>query len=307
MPEENIAPGANVEAPATTEVINDASPAKVDNSVDEKVKEILGDIPTVEETKKPGGKPVATQPEKVGDEEEKKIENVPVEKQPEAPQNLPVETIGRLDRRIAKLYQSNRILKGEEGDVDIEQLLLEIKNYPLPDKKKALNNLLSEQRLLRTGRNDGMVDLSEEDHDAIVEAEVENRLQSMQTEIQKREWSEDLVKTVDAHPELDERKNEYDARIATAVEKLAQKGMKVSEAYQLVTESISSAKATEEKDAELNKQKILSGAVSASNESAENKGKLTWEELTKRQEADPNYINSEEYLKMAREGKLPKE
>jgi hypothetical protein len=151
------------------------------------------------------------------------------------------------------------------------------------------------------------VDLSEEDHQAIVEAEVENRLQQMQGEIQEREWKDDLVKTVEAHPELNERKNEYNPKIATAVEKLAMKGMKVSEALALVTESISTAKADDKKKAEIEKQKLLGGAVSASHDTVESKGRLTWEELAKKQEADPNFVNSEEYMKLVKDGKLPKE
>ena len=304
--EEKIATDGG-ENPSAEPVVNDsATPAKVEDSVDEQVKEILGDIPTVEETEKPGEKPAASQPEEEKGNPEKVVENTVVQ-QPENPQNSSIDQPSRLERRIAKLYQSNRILRGEEGDVDIEQVIAEIKNYPLAEKTKALKNLLSEQRSLRTGQNDGVVDLSEDDHAAIIEAEVDNRLQEMQGEIQAREWNEDLIKTVDAHPELNEQKNEYNPKIAIAVEKLAQKGMKVSEAYELVTDSISVAKNSDEKSAELGKQRLLSGAVPASNENVAPKGKLTWEELARRQEANPGYVNSEEYLKLAREGKLPTE
>ena len=303
MPEEKIATDGG--AQPSEPVVNAApDPATVD-PIDEQVKEILGDIPIVEDETE--DKPAATEPEKKGDDPEKeKIEAPAEENAPVTPEDDALKP-SKLDRRIAKLYQSNFLLKGQEGEVpDTEEIIQAIKNYPLAEKTKALQNLLSEKHALQTGKNDGAVDLTEEDHQAIVEAEVENRLAQMQGEIQEREWKDDLVKAVEAHPELDERKNEYNPKIATAVEKLAMKGMKVSEAYSLVTDSISSATADQKKEAEIKKQKLLGGAVSASHDTVESKGDLTWEELAKRQEADPNYVNSEEYLRMVQEDRLPK-
>ena len=299
MSEEKIATdGIAQTTPSADPIVNDATPApKEEESIDEKVKEILGDIPTVEETEKPEEKPATTPPEKQGEVLEKKIEEPVVEKQPDAPQVLQP---SRLERRIAKLYQEVLILKGNDEDLDPDQILSEIKKYSLADKTKALRNLISERNTLRTGKKDDTVDLSEEDHQAIVEAEVENRLQGMQAEIQEREWKDDLVKSVEAHPELDERRNEYNPKIAVAVEKLAQKGMKVSEAYQLVTESISSAQADEKKEAEIKKQKALSGAVSATHDNVEPKGGLTWEDMARIQVEDPD-----RYMKIIKDGKLP--
>ena len=298
MPEEKFATDGGVQPSAEPKVVDVATPAKEEEIIDEKVKEILGDIPTVEEkTEKPEEKPVATPPEKSGEVLEKKIEEPVVEKQPEAPQ---VPQPSKLERRIAKLYQEVLILKGNDGDIDPEQILAEIKKYSLADKTKALRNLISERYTLRGGKADDVVDLSEEDHQAIVDAEVENRLQGMQAEIQEREWKDDLVKSVEAHPELDERRNEYNPKIAVAVEKLAQKGMKVSEAYQLVTESISSAQADEKKEAEIKKQKALSGAVSATHDNVEPKGGLTWEDMARIQVEDPD-----RYMKIIKDGKLP--
>jgi hypothetical protein len=304
MPEERIATDGGVQP--SEPVVNGAPDPAKEDLVDEQVKEILGDIPVVED--KTEDKPAAIEPEKTGDDPEKEKIDAPAEEnQPVTPPEE-AHKPSKLDRRIAKVYLSNLLLKGHEGEVpDTEEVVQAIKDYPLAEKTKALQNLLSEQNSLRGRRNDGAVDLSEEDHQAIVEAEVENRLQQMQGEIQEREWKDDLVKTVEAHPELNERKNEYNPKIATAVEKLAMKGMKVSEALALVTESISTAKADDKKKAEIEKQKLLGGAVSASHDTVESKGRLTWEELAKKQEADPNFVNSEEYMKLVKDGKLPKE
>jgi len=285
-------------------------------------------IPTEEdfEEKKEAEK---TETEKTETEKEEKVP----EKDVESPEEAPVQP-GRLDRRIAKLYISNRLLQGEEGDLpDLEQVALEIQKYPLEEKTKALHRLLAENKAVRSGgvkkdqaahkfpnfpwnRDDSQetVDLSEEDHEAIVEAEAERKMQEMQSEISDREFTEDLVKTLDAHPEINERnKKEYNPQIANAVEKLAlpygqdgPRGMRVSAAYKLVMDSIVAARgkeASEQKtDEEINKQRALSGAVSASNDSSNSSKKMTWVEFDKLRTSDPA-----RYEKLLDEGYEPSE
>lgn len=304
---------ASVEAPANekTSKVENELPAKEAEQLDEKIKEVIGEhnLPAPEETeeKTDDKKPEAKQSEKKGEEKvsEKKVEK-PEEKSEETPKKTTPQP-GRIDRRISKLYLSNRLLKGEEGELpSLEQAALAIQSYPLEEKQKALHQLLAENKSLRTGKDDGVVDLSEEDHEAIVEAKAEKMFQDMQGEIQEREWKDDLVKTVDAHPELDESKKEYNPKVAIAVEKLVKGGMKCSEAYSLVTETIAEAQGRKAEDAEteeeLAKQKALSGAVSATHDNVEPKGKLTWEELEKIRVSDPD-----RYEKIIKEEKLPEE
>lgn len=217
---------------------------------------------------------------------------------------------GRLDRRIAKLYLQNRLMQGagDEELPDLDQVALEIQRYPVDKKKEALNNLLSQNKALRTGEEgdpNSPVDLSQEDYEAVVEAEAERRFAEMQSEIYEREWKDDLVETVDAHPELNESKKEYDPRVSQAVENFVRRGMKASEAYQLVTDSIATAQGKAAKEAlanaEMDKQAALSGAVGASNDNNSDGGELTWEKLAEIQVNDPD-----RYMKIIESGKLPK-
>lgn len=324
MEEEKIAtdggaqPSANT-APDTTS--NESSTEKTDE-VEEKVRQTIGEhnLAALEEK----GENAEENPE--AKNPEKKEQDVPEKKEGEETEVQTEETHGeevqadqpkKLDRRIAKLFLNNKLLRGEDDIPDFNKVALEIQRYPVEEKLKALKNLLAENKALRGeekespkgnapwNRREETVDLSEEDHEAIVEAEADQRYQSMQSEIAEREWQEDLIKTVDAHPELDERKKEYNPRLATAVENLVMKGMKTSEALSLVTESISSASEKAAKDekvrSELKKQSALSGAVGASTDNVEPKT-LTWEEVARIQKEEPD-----RYMQMVREGKLPTE
>jgi len=291
-------------APVTTE--NESS-AKGTDPVDEKIKQVIGEhnLPAPEETEeKPEDKKGATDPNKKEEEVPEKKEGEEFDgKTEEASEEFEGPQPEKLDRRIAKLYLQARLLRGEEGDApDLEEVAREIQRYPFGEKKKALHKLLAEVKNLREGGNndEGSVDLSEEDHEAIVEAEANRRLAEMRGEIEQREWAEDLVKTVEAHPELDERKQEYNVKLATAVENLVKRGMKTSEAYKLVTDSISVAKEEKKKDDEIEKQKALSGAVSASTDHVETQKKLTWDELAEIQAKDPA-----RYMEIMRSGELP--
>lgn len=329
-------PSVNSASESTDE---NATSAKETESVDEKIKQVIGEHnlsapkeeseensdddsahkaeqeDTKDSQEKGKEKEVSEKKEEESgsDDSEKDESNRSGEKDEAAPQP------SRLDRRIAKLYLSNKLLQGEEGDLpDPEQVALEIRNYPLEEKTKALHKLLAQQKALRSGgsseqseqsgQDDDFVDLSQEDHDALIEAEADRKFAEMQGEIKDHEWQEDLVKTVDEHPELDERKKEYDSKLASAVEKLVfpngpegPRGMKTSEAYKLVIDSISAVREENKKESEIEKQQALSGAVNASIGHVDPKT-LTWEELAEIQQNDP-----ELYMKMVREGKIPTE
>ena len=314
-------------------------------SIDPRIKEIIGEenFSTPEETKeKTDESPEAKQPEKKEEKQvpEKKEEN------PEAkPEGEPKETSEqleaveqpkKLDRRIAKLFLSNKLLRGDDDDRSLEDVAQIIQGYPYTEKRNFLRKLLAENNSLRRGvhqqdnsqnkpgnfpwnnqSEEDVVELSEEDHDALVEAEADQRFRDMQDEIEAEDKANDFMENIDSHPELDESKKEYNPRIAAAVEKLVRPefikstgqliihGMKLSDAYTLVTESLSAAADKEAKEqkanADLEKQAALSGAVSATTDHVEDK-QLTWEKM-----AEIEKTNPELYKKMVKEGRLPKD
>lgn len=210
----------------------------------------------------------------------------------------------KLDIRIAKLYAKNKLLSGDDGDLDINEVAKEIQKYPFHKKKEALHNLLQQNRVLSTGKDDGVVEYSDEDRDSIVDAEVNNRLAEMEGEIQEKEYLEDLNTTLKAHPELDSDSKVFNQTLHDAVEKLFLNGMKASEAYKLVTNSIALAQGkelTEEKNkAEIEKQKALSGSVSVSSDQVEDDGVMTWDKMAKLEREDP-----ERYMRIIESGNLP--
>jgi hypothetical protein len=211
----------------------------------------------------------------------------------------------KLDRRIAKLYAKNRLLSGDDSDIDIEAVAIEIQKYPFHQKKEALNNLLAQNKSLTSGsKNDGTVEYSEEDTESIIEAEVENRLSAMNDEIQEKERLQDLIKTLEAHPELDKDSKEFNKPMHDAVEALYTKGMKVSEAYQLLKNSIAVAKGKiieqEKNSSEIKKQQALSGSIGVSSGDVKDDGVMTWEKLGELERSDP-----EQFMKIVSSGNLP--
>ncbi len=284
MPEEEIVNGADVQATP-----------EVETSVEENViptKEENKDLPLTSQQLREMGVPIDDL------EKEEEVEEKPeavVSESPVVPESRPVPSI---DKRIAKLYQETQILKGGSAP-ETADILREIAGESLHDKQDALHRLLSERRSLR-GEN-ATAELDTEDKEAIIEAQVEERLQGMQAEIQQREFEEDLVKTVDAHPEL-----KTNSKLTAAVEKLVERGMKTSEAYDLVTGSIEAVqekqKKTEKREAEISKQRALSGAVSATNISPNSDKGMTWEQFDELRTSDPD-----RYTKLLKENFRPSE
>ena len=189
---------------------------------------------------------------------ESQPEETPVSETQEQPQKE-----SRIDRRLAAKYIENQLLQGVTDVPSVEAVIAEIRGVSLDQKKEALKNQLYTNKVLRNGGvDDGREPvLADEDREALIDAEVEQRLQGIQEEVRQREWNEDLVRTVDAHPELKTK-----SKLTDSVERLVDRGMKASEAYDFVTGTISEAKAEAEKAtkkaAEIKKQKALSGAVS---------------------------------------------
>lgn len=196
-----------------------------------------------------------------------------------------------IDKRIAKLYQETQVLQGKEAP-ELEAIVESIRTGSFQEKRDALNRLLHERKVLRGGQNDGVVEMTPEDREALIQAEADERFNAMQGEILQKEFDDDLVKTLDEHPELKIDSKEFNPTLTQAVETLVLSGMKTSDAYALVTTSISAAKGETEKKAaeaeEIKKQKALSGAVSASNDFAGKGKEMSWTEFDKLRTADPD-------------------
>lgn len=203
-------------------------------------------------------------------EVQEKVEEAPVQEEvkEEEPKELktpegifkPTEPTG-LDKRIAKLYLNNLILQGEDHQYTLEQVIEEVKKHPFEEKKATLHNLLSKNKQLKGQEDDGI--LTQEDNDALIDAEAERRFQKMQRDIQEKEWNEDLVKTVETHPELDDKSKKFDKELSDLVESRVRQGMKASEAYQAVVAEKEKLKQYALKEIERERQKELSGTISA--------------------------------------------
>lgn len=268
-PAEAVTPATPIEATPAPSALSDD---------DRFVEESLGDFSETpaeqaEETKEE--QPQEPKPETVAEPEPApgKTDETPKSEEPEEkvvepkeepkPIFTPTEPT-RLDKRIAKVYFDNLVLAGEKtDDIDVTKVMEEVAKYPHHEKTTALKRLLSEHKKLRGQEDDGR--LSEEDNEAIMDAEVERRLRVHQQEIAQREWQEDLIKTVESHPELDERTKQYDPILGKAVERLVEKGMKASEALAFINQSTESVLKREKEEREKQRQKELSGSVTANN------------------------------------------
>lgn len=249
----------------------------------------------VEEDLSEYGVPPMTTEEKEGEvkepvEPEKPEEKPEVEAPKPTPEVAPRETSG-LDKRIAKIYSEVLLLQGKDAP-DQAEVFAALKGLPTEERKAMLSKVLADRAILRGGRADAKVELSEEDTEALIEARVEEELEAMQEEIAAREWDEDLVKTVEAHPELNENEQAFNPQLAKAVENLAQRGMKVSEALNLLTSTKASIQGDEEREArkrsELKKQRALSGAVTATNDHAKRSKAMNWDEFDALRMTDPD-------------------
>ncbi len=300
------------------EVNNDSQTETAEENIDDEIRDAIGEhnIPASDNTEeKTNDKEDTTDPnEKEETVLEKPTENAgndieqgeSLESQREKPE---ASEPGRLEKRIAKIYINNQLLQGEEDVPDLNEVARMISGNSIKEKKEALHRLLAQNKVLRRGERDdeGNLDdaetteLSPEDHEALIEAEAEQRLQEMQSDIDERDFQDDLVKTVESHPELDENSKEYNQKIGDAVEKLVLKGMKCSDAYDLVTDSINKITKEEEDNQEIDKQEALSGSIGSSNTQVKSEN-LTWEKMEKIRESDPALFE-----KMVNEGNVPQD
>ncbi len=256
--------------------LDEADKAAIPEGDDEESEDEAG-----EEDVKP--KAIPAQQEKPA---ESQPEETPVSETQEQPQKE-----SRIDRRLAAKYIENQLLQGVTDVPSVEAVIAEIRGVSLDQKKEALKNQLYTNKVLRGGVDDGQAPvLSDEDREALIDAEVEQRLQGIQEEVRQREWNEDLVRTVDAHPELKTK-----SKLTDSVERLVDRGMKASEAYDFVMGTINEAKAEAEKAtkkaAEIKKQKALSGAVSTGSALGEETSEMTSEEIKQLRTKNPREYN----------------
>ncbi len=295
--EEKIATDASVEAPAeeikpvVDEVVTPASEESVDEDLSE-----YGVPPMPTEEKEEEEKPVTTPPEKSVIEGQEEEVVLPPITQPEA-------RTTRLDKRIAKIYIRNLLLSGEEKIPTEEAIYAELKQYSIAEKAQSLQMHLRQGKEMRGESSTGNV-MDEEDMEAIRDAERESIRQEIITEQHEVKYKEDFVAFMDSHPELDSSKKEHNPKLEKAVAALLSGGMPIAEAYETVSELTSGVKANEdkEKEAELNKQKLLGGVVSATNDVSKGTKNMTWEEFDKLRTSDPA-----RYEKLLDEGYQPNE
>lgn len=249
-----------IEAPELDEKPVETEDSFVEDSLGP-VPEAKTEAPSEEVTPEPEAQTVA--PEEKKEEapaepvEEKKEESP--ESQPEAPKVEPEAKVSRLDRRLAEKYAENLVLKGVEVP-SWQQIGGELSTMSLEEKKTALRNLLDENRSIRGQQP---APLSVEDEEAIIEAEVDRRYQKEQDDAFESKFQADLIATLSAHPELDNRTKSFNPKIEKAVNQIVQSGVLVSEAYSIVMEAVENAKEEARKAEEIENQKAMSGSVIA--------------------------------------------
>ncbi|HBI17150.1 MAG TPA: hypothetical protein DDY52_03305 [Candidatus Moranbacteria bacterium] len=205
----------------------------------------------------------------------------------------------RLDKRLADKYIQVLTLRGDENIPTKEELMNDLKNHSKDDKIEALEQYLAIARKMR-GLKPSRA-LEAEDIEAIKDAEREEiRQEIIQEENQKKEMT-DFVEFMGNHPELNENSKDgkYDPILAEAVETLINGGMSINKAYKTVIdarEKVKQDKIAKEKEV---KNKALSGVISGSGENLNKSGELTWEDVERISEEDPQL-----YKRMLAEGKF---
>jgi len=303
--------GDGTEPQPSALVTDSAAPdaAKVaEDELDAKVKASLGDhyvhLDGTEEVQ------AAEQPEKKQPEEVKEEvpEADPVQK--EQPENEEIETppiprpepqASKLDKRVATLYLQNLVLSGEKNAPSVDEVIADLRRYPMDQKIEALHFHRLRVKELRGIRPNGKDELDDEDREALHDAEREEIRNEVYAEENEKQVKKSFVEFLTSHPELDESAKEYNPTLARAVETLWRRGMPINEAYETVTEQISAAKEAIEKAGEKSKQAALSGAVSASTDSKPNREGPTYAEMAQLQIDDPT-----EWERLIRNGYTPK-
>lgn len=297
---------AQPSAPAQ-DTVTPSPEVSAEAELDAKVRESLGDhyVPLESDPSDPEAK----QPEEKKEEEEKPEGATPPAppegKTEEAiempPIPKPEPTASRLDKRVATLYLQNLLLSGEKTVPTLEEVVEDLKRYPMEQKIEALHFHRLRQKELKGLRPTGREELEPEDSEAIRDAEREAIRQEVLAEEHERKVKQSFVGFIDAHPELDETKKEYQPTIARAVETLWRGGMPIEEALETVTSQIAAVRESAEKAEKKEKQKALSGAVSASGDANPSTGGPSWADMARLQKEDPD-----EWERLIASGYTPK-
>jgi len=291
--------GAEQQPSATpTESATTPSMDTEEAELDAKVRENLGQhyIPVDSATDEPETKQPETEKQTESEQkpDEGDVQN-PEETVETPPIPKPESRASRLDKRVATLYVQNLLLSGEKTVPPLDELVEELREYPMDQKVQALREHLRRNKELRGVKP--TEEFEPEDIESIRDAERESIRSEVIAEENERKVKQSFVEFIGEHPELDESKPEYRPTFARAVETLWRGGMPIQTAFETVTSEIDSIKNEELKK----KQEALSGAVSASGGSGEGKNELSWEDMARLQLEDPV-----EYERLVRSGYTPK-
>ena len=205
----------------------------------------------------------------------------------------------RLDRRIAKLYTHNLLLKGEDAPSE-KEIYEALAREPFKEKENMLHTFRMQNKQLRNVRHEEPTD--REDTELLRDEEREAIRQEVRREEYEKQMRNHFVQFIDAHPELDENTKQHNPRLAKAVATLFQKGMRIDEAYDIVVNTVTNAQESKEREDTKTRQQALSGAVSASPKSQTEKKSYTWADMEKLMIED-----QEKWEELVRSGYTPNE
>lgn len=284
----------HVKTDVTQEAQTDIDPRIAEVVGEEKVAAAFGSTPAQDEEEKGGeeeqkeenGGRVTESSQEEKKEDGEQSDDASASEAPqrqEEPQRAPT----RLDRRIAQVYINNLVLGGSNNVPSLEEVMDELSQYSHKEKINALHFHLQEEKRLRNVG--GAYVVTPEDEEIIREAQRDEIRGEVIAEQQAISTAENFVNFINSHKELDENASEYNPTIARAVEALWNEGngLSIDEAYATVTEQIAAAKEEIVKNERKEKNRALSGAMSGSGAAGESGAEMTWEDVQKIKDDDP--------------------
>lgn len=283
----------------TSNLEQTATPAELEaEKIDERIKEIVGeeeanqDFSEEESEEQPENE--EENQDDVKEEDDRQEDGREQLEVPTPPEYKP----SRLDKRVANRYIRNLHLQGYSiEDIPSEEEIFEkLRGASFQEKQRALESQLSLNKMLRGETNE---ELEDGDIEALREEEKEEIRREVLAEEETKATMRNFVSFLDAHPELDEDKKEYDPVIAKAVEALFRdgNGMPVDEAYSLVVSNINKAREAKEKAETKRKNAALTGVMSGVGK-VENDGGIDWDYVNRISQSDPD-----RYIKELLDGK----
>lgn len=217
--------------------------------------------------------------------------------------------ITRLDKRIAKLAVTNAAIAGRE--IDLEDALAIVKAKSFEEKKQILQDLLSENARFRGSESR---EITEEDLAALAESRAEEILaqreiaEAEQAEMERQNgWHGTVADLIKENHTLDEKHKDYNPKLAKALElmlsddgKTPRYGIDPRVAWEKVLTAAGLAEEKAQAEADKNKGRSLSGAISGTGSKPPKVDGYTWEEIAEIERTDPA-----RFERIVREGKLP--